>query len=398
MMQSNRLLNAMMSCAVEPYIDENEQRLRVIPNHLFLPFSDNMNNPMKITVFIKLLGSKTIDYTTTASNGTNIQQTKNNIRTVDIYQAFSDDEIIIFTSDGNVDSEEMNKLGLNGVNPFGEIPQTYLNLSTNMLIPFANQAGLDMSILIPKLLTDLNYSVQFLSHSILWTKNTNLEDQELNPDAVLDLGSGGGPGDTDGEPEIGTIDPQIEIEGQLQLIQFQFSAYLASEGIQTGNIGSMMPGREASGFAKAMDEGDTTQVRKEQSEFYRHVEKKLWSKIKAVQKVWSEMGLVDESSQFTEQFIDTFAVKFAEMKLLKTDSEKLDETKKWTDLSLMTPKQAIKFLKPDLTDEQVDQWVKELEENNKKELELMMPPEQPSNGAPPERDKAKEQQKRSMGK
>ena len=398
MMNSNKLLNAMMSCAVEPYIEDSEQRLRVIPNHLFLPYSDDPQNKMNMTVFIKLLGSKSIqDYTTTNSDGKNIQQSKNNIRTVNVYQAFSEGEIIIFTSDGNIDNEEMLKMGLTGVNPFGEIPQTYINSSTNMLIPYPNQSGMDMSILIPKLLTDLNYSVQFLSHSILWTKNTNLEDQELNPDVVLDLGSGGGSSDVDGEPEIGTIDPTVEIEGQLQLIQFQFSAYLASEGIQTGSIGSMMPGREASGFAKAMDEGDTTQVRKEQSEFYRHVEKSLWKKLKAAQNAWSSMNLVKESRQFTEGFIDSFSIKFAEMKLLKTDSEKLDETKKWVDLQLMTPKQAIKFLKPDLTDKQVDAWVSEIDSHNKEQLEMMMPEEQPTEPGNQERDTAAEQKKRQMG-
>jgi hypothetical protein len=375
MMEANRLLNATHSCAIEPYVKDGEQKFRVLPNHLFLPYSDDPVDPMNMTVFIKLIGTtKLVDYTTTSKDGTNIEEEKNNIRVVNVYQAFSDDEVIIFNEDGGLMQNKMIDYDIeDGVNRLGTIPQIYLNSSKNMLVPYPNQAGLDMSVLIPKLLTDLNYSVQFLSHSILWTKNANLEDQELNPDVVLDLGEGGGAGDIAGDPEIGTIDPKVEIEGQLQLIQFQFSGYLAALGIKTGNIGSMMPGREASGFAKAMDEGDATAARKEQSEHFRHIEKELWSKMYEIQNRWSNMGLVKESRQFSRDFIDTFSIKFAEMKILKTDREKLEETKMWKDLDLMTPRQAVKFLKPDLTDEQVDKWISELDTYKKEEFNNSIP-------------------------
>lgn len=285
MMHSNQLMNAMNSCAVEPYLDGRQQRLRAIPSHLFLPFSDDPVNPLKMTVFIKLLGSDQVpDDTTTAEDGTNIEEKKRNIRVVNIYQAFSDDEVIIFDSTGTMRMDKMMEHGLeDGVNQFGVIPQTYINSSLFQLIPFANQLGLDVSILIPKLLTDLNYSVQFLSHFIIWAKNTDLEGQELNPDALINLGDsveGGGRG----EPEIGTIDPQINITDQLALVEFELSAYFSSIGIKAPSGGSSMPGREASGFAKAMDEGDTTAVRKEQTELYRHIEDSMWRTLNKVQK------------------------------------------------------------------------------------------------------------------
>lgn len=397
MMQANRLLNAQHSCAIEPYVKNGVQQFRVIPNHLFLPYSDDPTNPQNMTVFIKLIGTtKVVDYTTTSKDGTNIEEEKNNIRVVNIYQAFSDHETIIFNEDGGLDLQKMAEYGIDdGINKLGIIPQVYINSSQNMLVPHPNQAGLDMSVLIPKLLTDLNYSVQFLSHSILWTKNANLEDQELNPDVVLDLGEGGGPGDIAGSPEIGSIDPKIEIEGQLQLIQFQFSGYLAALGIKTGNIGSMMPGREASGFAKAMDEGDATAVRKEQSEFFRTIEKQLWQKMQIIQNMWSVMGLVEESRQFSSDFVKNFAIKFAEMKVLKTDREKLEETKLWKDLGLMTPKQAVKFLKPDFTDEQVDEWVAALDEYKEQEFNQMMP--QMSEDMPEDQDQARQQREEELG-
>lgn len=373
MAHSNKLLNAMNSCAIEPYLDNRKQRLRAIPNHLFLPFGDDPVNPLKMTVFIKLLGSEYVtDHTTTSSDGTNIEQTKRNIRLINIYQAFSDSEIVVFDSSGNLRADKMQEMGIDGSNPFGVIPQTYVNSSLFQLIPFANQLGLDISVLIPKLLADLNYSVQFLSHSIIWARNTDLEGAELNPDALVNLGDSV-EGGTRGTPEIGTIDPQINIEAQLQLIEFELSAYFASIGIKTTSSGSMMPGREASGFAKAMDEGDTTAVRKEQTELYRHIEDTMWEKLSKVQDTWSSGGLVDESRKFSQSFDSTFSIKFAEMKILKTDKEKLEEVKMLRELSLMTKKQALTKIMPDLTDQQLDKWIEELEKESEAAMDAMLP-------------------------
>ena len=373
MMHANQLLNAMNSCAIEPYLEGRKQKVRAIPNHLFLPFSDDPVDPLKMTVFIKLLGSEQImDHTTTSANGTNIEQQKHNIRTVNIYQAFSDNEVLIFDSEGTIRMDMMSAHWLeSGVNEFGVIPQTYVNSSIFQLIPFANQLGLDISVLIPKLLADLNYSVQFLSHSIIWSRNTDLDGVELNPDAMVNLGDSI-EGGTRGTPEIGTIDPQINIEAQLQLVEFELSAYFASIGIKTTGGGQMMPGREASGFAKAMDEGDTTAVRKEQTELFRHVEDKLWEKLNRVQSVWSTGGMVDESRQFSHTFDESFSIKFAEMKILKTDKEKLEEVKMLRELSLMTKKQALAKIMPDLTDAQLDKWIEELDTESEEAFENMM--------------------------
>ena len=374
MMHSNQLMNAMNSCAIEPYLDGREQKIRTIPNHLFLPYSDDPSNPLKMTVFIKLLGSEQVkDYTTTAKDGTNIEETKRNIRVVNIYQAFSDEEVIIFDSSGSLRMDWMEDFGIeSGINEFGVIPQTYVNSSVFQLIPFANQLGFDISVLIPKLLADLNYSVQFLSHSIIWAKNTDLEATELNPDALVNLGDSISDGPR-GEPEIGTIDPKVDIEAQLQLIEFELSAYFSSVGIKTATQGSMMPGREASGFAKAMDEGDTTAVRKEQTETFRHVETRMWKKINQIQRVWSANGLVDESRQFSSSFDESFSIKFAEMKILKTDKEKLEEVQVLRDLKLMTKKQALRKIMPDLTDAQINDWVKELDTEAEEAFDAMMP-------------------------
>ena len=366
--QANRLLNAQHCCAVEPYLDGKQQKLRVLPAHTFLPYSDDPVNPLNMTVFIKLLGSKTIkEYTTTKKDGTNQEETKQEIRVVNIYQAFSDKEVIIF-HDGGLDQEMMDKFGISsGLHNFGTIPQVYLNTSKYMLLPFVNQMGIDISVLIPKLLTDVNYASQFMSHSIIWYRNSNLEGVEVNPDAWINLGDG----DDEGQPEIGTVDPKVDIEAQLQLVEFELSMYFTSLGIKGSTTGSMMPGREASGFAKAMDEADASSVRKKQSEEFRWIERRVWEKLAKMQDVWSRAGAVEEARRFSDEFLPSFKVSFAEMKILKTDKEKMDEIKLMREMSLMTKKQALRKLMPDLTDNQLDQWIEELDAESEDAFEQM---------------------------
>lgn len=369
LMQANRLLTAQNSCAIEPYVQDRQQRFRALPNHTFLPYSDDPINPLRMTVFIKFLGSETIvDYTTTGKDGTNKEQSKENVRVVDIVQLFSDDEIIVMDTSGRVRPDIMEKMGLDGSNAFGVIPQTYINSSHFMLLPYVNQMGLDISVLIPKLLTDLNYAAQFMSHSIVWTKNVDLEGASINPDAIVNLGDKLLDG---GDPEIGTIDPKVQIESQLQLIEFEFSAYMSTVGIKTASVGAMMPGREASGFAKAMDEGDATAVRKELSELFRHVEKDFWAKLAMVQAAWASAGEVDEGRKFSSDFMDSFSVRFAEPKILKTDKEKYDELKVLHDLGAISVSQIVKEIKPDFTAAQVDAWMDEVKKEKDEQMEAM---------------------------
>jgi len=254
----------------------------------------------------------------------------------------------------------MKEMGITStVNPFGRIPYIYKSKSKMELITYPNQEGFDMSVLVPKLLTDLNYAVQFMSHSIIYIKNAELGEQYLNPDAVINLGRA----DQDGnDPEIGTVDPKIDISENLKLIEFQLQSYFDGLGIKTKV--SMAGGRAESGISKSIDEGDTTAEKKVQTEFFRCVERELMSLLVDTQKVWARDNVVDENRAFTDGFLDTFRVQFAEMRVAKTDRQKLEEISLWRQEGLMSKKQAVRMLKPNYTDKQVDEWIAELEKES----------------------------------
>ena len=269
-------------------------------------------------------------------------------------------------SAGGVRLDVMKEMGITSTrNPFGKIPFIYKSRSKLELIPYPNQEGFDMSILIPKLLTDLNYAAQFMSHSIIYTKDTDLQEQVLNPDTVINLGNS----DPDGNsPEIGTIDPKIDIVENLKLIEFQVQSYFDGLGIKTKmSMGSA--GNAESGISKSIDEGDTTAEKKVQTEFFRCVEHELIELLYHIQKKFSADNLVEENRMFTEGFIKTFRVQFAEMRVAKSDRQKLEEIQLWRQEGLMSRKQAIRTLKPNYTDKQIENWIKELDKEQQENLE-----------------------------
>jgi hypothetical protein len=356
---SNRYYNLQKMSAIEFYAKDGKQKMRVLAGHQYLPYSDDPVDPLNMTVFIKFMGSEKIWGPAFDHYGRKVSN-QGEPKQIDVFHVYSDDEFLVLDNEGNIHLDKMTEMDrADGVNPAGVIPFVHFSHSALELIPYPNKTALDIAILIPKLLTDLNYAAQFMSHSLIYTRNTDLKGAEVAPDAILNLG------DTDptgGVPEIGTITPQVAIENVLQLIEFEMSAYFASIGIKAATQGSMMPGREASGFAKAMDEGDVTSERKVQVEAYKIFERKVWDRLAKMQAYWSRANLVNEKRTFSPDFIENFSVVFGDMKHLVSNNEKVDRVKAMRDLKLISRKQALKFLEPDLTDEQIQERLDEIDE------------------------------------
>jgi hypothetical protein len=369
---ANRMTNLNRRSALELYVDEDSLKVKVLAAHQFLVYSDSMINPTKPTVFIKLLPKNTKRHLITVDRNGNRVEPYEEVTIVETYGLYTDTEFMIIDSSGDVRKDLMAEMGATTTkNPFGVIPFVYINTSKLELIPYPNKTALDISILIPKLLTDLNYSAQFLSHSVIWTKNANLAGAEINPDAIVNLGDSD-PANPSITPEIGTIDPKTDIPGVLQLINFQLSSYLTTEGLKAGGIGNMDANQDASGVSKIIDESDATDARKNQMEVFRQVEQDLWTKIAAMQEYVSKAGLVEEKRLFSMDFPLNMSIRFAEIRPLESEKQKYEKIKIGRDLKLLTRKQALQELYPDLTMEQLEARLQDVEDELMKEKEEML--------------------------
>jgi hypothetical protein len=370
MAEANKWSNLNKRCAIELYQEEGVQKLRVLPAHKFFVYSDSPKSPNKMTVFCKLLGREIKEMTTVTDRKGRRVTNEDDIRLVDIIACYTDEEFLIIDSDGTVRADKMEKMGITDrKNPFGVIPFCYINKSKTELMPYPNQTAADMAVLIPKLLTDLNYAAQFLSHSIFWAKNADLQGIEFNPDTVVDLGDDSADG---ASPELGVIRPETDIDGVLKLILTELSMYLSTEGLKSGNVGQVEASSAASGISKIIDESDSTEARKEQMKLFRMVEPEFWMKFAKMQEYWASQAKVDNKQTIDPEFVKDFSIKFAEIKPLESEKEKYEKMKVARDLKLITKKQALKELYPNLPEDQLKQRLTELEEELAKEKEEMM--------------------------
>lgn len=371
-MTANKMLNLTKMAAIEPFVEDGLPQFRVLAGHQFLPFSNDPVNPMKMNVFIKLLGkkSKSKDDVRQYIKTDGILNTDDDeIRQVHLFQLFTDKEIIVIDSDGAVRLDIMDEMGLDGSNPIGRIPHVYLNKSQHELVPFPDTTDMDVSVTVPKLISDLNYAVQFMSHSMIWTKNVELGNQEAHPDTILDLGDSAPDG---GDPEIGTIDPKVDIQGTLSLIEFQLAMYFSSKGIKSASMKNMLPGREASGIAKAMDEGDTSAELKVQTEYFRMIEREFWKMAKTMQKYWSNIGIVNDRRQFTDKFVEDFALIFKELKVIESSQEKTLRIQSQKELGIIDRASMVKEFNPDFSDEQIKERLAQVDKEKEKAMNEMM--------------------------
>ena len=316
----------------------DELNLKVLPSHNFLPFSDDTNNPQRMTRLMTYQGER-----------------KNRLgNVVQLFYAYSDEEFIAFTSDGETAHDIMS---LNdGVNIFGRIPAVYLSKSRTKLYPYDDTDMKQMVVLLPSLLADLNLASMFSCFSITYGIDINDENLKYAPNAFWSLKSDPS---SDKKPEIGTIKPEADIDKTLTLITTQLSLWLNSKGLRANSIGDMTAENFASGISKMIDESDAIESLKKQSQaFKRAEERELWDLIMHyMHPVWVSQGLA------TNQFFSPDAkvkVNFPSQESLRSRADVVSDVKAEFDAGFITLNDAIARLNPDMTPADIEEYIVKL--------------------------------------
>ena len=331
----NRFFNSTKYSAVEPFIYKDEPNLRVLLPDQFLPYSDDNINPVIPTAIIKSQGEITKE---SGSKSTLLFIT-------------SDDEFIAVDTDGDIHPEFM--VDNAGENPFGIIPTSYANKSRHLLIPLEDSDTMKMSILLPLLLSHLNYAIKFQSHSILYGIDIDGQNLSMNPDSFWILKS-----DAAGKkPEIGSLKPDVDIKTVDAHIMEMFELWMETRNIRVNTSGRVQ--NAISGVSLAIKEMDTTSDRKEQINYFIDYEKDFWTRMINIHNTWLSKGIVKGMPQLPEDF--EVKVEFEEPKTLESKSDKITRLKEERDAGFTTTKRAIIELNPRMKEEEIDELLSEIE-------------------------------------
>ena len=328
----NKFYNASKYGSVEPYIKEDptgiefaKQKLRVLAPHNFLMYSDDRQDPSNPTICIKFMGK---------------------IDDVEVIFLYSATEFLAISEKGEILPQFLEEN--EGVNVYGVLTNPYVNKSDNLVMPKPDSDMFNMSILIPILLTDLAFAIEFMAHSIIWGKNVKAENLELNPNAFWDLHAT----DTEKDAEVGQIKPEVDILEVLEFIVNLVALWLETKNVKPGSAGKVTQDNVVSGVAMVVQNADTTEDRNEQIVKFGEFESEdFWPTLAIMHNYWAENGLIEERRRFSEDF--EVSVVYPDPKPLQSRLETVKEQKEMLDASLTTIEMALKEVHPQLDDDEI---------------------------------------------
>lgn len=342
----------------EPNRPENEASnhkvpfIRTIPNHQFLIMNTSQTDPTEPDVVIVFMGQ------TKRADGS----------TQHIYYVTSKDEFIIMDQRGDLIEEMMLERELDGSNPYGVLNFVYANHSQDHVMPDIQADNKELSLLIPLLLTDLNYAVKFQAFSVFVAIDIEEKNVQLSPNSIISFQTKAG-----GEkPSFDVVKPTIDIGETLSLASSQMALWLSTKGIRPGQIAQIGADQLASGISKMIDESDTYDSIKKQIIVYENFEKDFWDKLlNYIHPEWVLANAIDNKTIFSAGA--KVVTRFTQPVPMQSRGQLVTDLKSEVEAGFLTVKDAIKKLNPQMMDDQIDLMIAEIEAENPVEIPFVEP-------------------------
>lgn len=338
MSMADEYSNLFKGYAIEPFFD-GRPGLRVIPYDRFIVIGRDKKNPLRVTDFIKYMG--------TYDN-------------VCHYHAYTDTEFIPFNSKGEIIKEDLE--GNDGVNPVDRIPFVYGNRSRQSIVPTQDTDITQLTKMIPVILTDLSGAIMFQCFSMIYGIDVNFENLVMSPNAFLDIKSDAG---SDNKPQIGTLKPEADVDKVLTFIKNTFAFWLETKGVRIGSLNTMDAQSVGSGISKIIDEMDVYEIKKKQITFFKNEEQDLWDLLKVMNNHWVKTEPTYQGKMVGDDFDPTIV--FDEPKPEISKREQVEVEIMEIDAKLKPRFIAMQEINPDLSEEELEEWEKMIEEQGKTE-------------------------------
>lgn len=326
--------NSYKYSALEFFVEDRVLKVRAIPATQFIVASNNKVNPLTVTHYVRFMGKM---------NKTQNGKTK----IVDKYWAYTNEEFLAFDSDGEV--VESDTALVSGKNTFEIIPMNYVSNSDNLLIPLQDDDLVQMAVNIPVKLTDLNFAQQFQSHGIIWVKNADNTNLQVSPNTIWELSSR----DPDKNVEVGTLQPQVQVQDVLDLCRFEISAWLESKDIRPGTVGQAGQDSSLSGLSLLIQNADISENRKTQEQVFKSSENDFWKRLATIHNTLVASGELDERRTFSSNNIEV-SVEFDTHKPYESRMEKVTRLKQEVEAKFTSQLTAMKELHPDWSDDEIE--------------------------------------------
>lgn len=347
MKEANRYFKMWKRNVARPFVADGKPMLRNIPKFQYEVFSDNMLQPEIPDTYVEIL-----------REDKDVEKS--------LYAFFTADENKIVNGKAQLQTGMMKQMNNpDGKNELGILPIVYINESSVSVNPLPDDDLLRMSILIPLLLTDLAFASKYLTWSIIWIAGYD-GDIPAGPASILTL-----PLDERGNhPKIGTVKPEFAMQDQLAYVENLVTMLLTTKNLSTSSVKSNMNAlAPSSGIAKALDEAQSVEDKKDQQDYFLKAEGELWKQLhENYIPFWRKRNLL--SKDFNKEFNNDFEINVTlqEPKVTLTEEEqiKITKAKIGDDAKLSTLERELRSLNPDMDTDQVKELEVEILEDQAK--------------------------------
>lgn len=340
---ANEIFNMAKSVLLQPYTHEGKPCLRVITPDRFAVRSTSAvdsTNPTEVMIYMRDIVGR---------DGTKEK----------VFHAYSKNDFLIFTDKERILTAEMAEVGNpEGINPIGRLPFTYIKRSRTRLVPRHDDDLYRMTLLIPILLSDLNYAVKWQTFSIMYGINVDSKNLVMDPSAFWELKTD--PAAPDQQIEINTIKPVVDISETIRLIETEIAFWLQSQGIKPGALGSLQGDALSSGVAKIIDEMDTMENRVGQISYFKDAEADLWDlTFNHLHPYWVDTQQVENRQAWTGGQVWT---DFRLPQPIVRRKELVEEVNAEYTAGFLTKHDAVQRLNPDWSQADVAEYITKLED------------------------------------
>lgn len=180
------------------------------------------------------------------------------------------------------------------------------------------------------------------------------------------------------QPSIGYVQGNSPLDAYKALLQELLALLLTTNNMEPGSIGGSAQSRNfTSGFHALIAMADSLEAVEADKPIMMKAEKEVWQVIAAWHNWMFDTGQLSDEARALGKFSEDFEiqVQFADVKPLESEDERINRVKTLIDLGLITKKDALKKLNPDLSEDQIDSKLEEIENESqsrfKKAQEMM---------------------------
>jgi len=131
-------------------------------------------------------------------------------------------------------------------------------------------------------------------------------------------------------------------------------------GVKSSGMGNISVTSASSGIAKAIDEVDTTNIRKDQMKIFTGIERELWSLIYDLNEFWVKSNELPDAKLLSDDFWPT--VKYEEGTVVVDPKQQLELLTKKLEAGFTSYRRALAEANPEMSSDEIDDLMVEIEE------------------------------------